>query len=354
MPRLIKKISSKAGLPPGSLVHIGKRKVEETRITIMDYDEEKFQEKEAKTIEECFPFKDKPTVTWVNIDGVHDVDIVEKIGKHFGIHPLALEDIVNTGQRPKMEDFEDYIFLVVKMLTYDQNEGEMNAEQVSILLGPNYVISFQERQGDVFDPIRDRIRNSKGRIRKAGADYLAYCLMDAIVDGYYLVLENLGERIESLEDEVIENPTSETLQIINKLKRKMIVLRRSVWPLREVIGTLERGGSSLIHETTAAYLRDVYDHTIQVADTIDSYRDMISGTRDTYLSSLSNRMNEVMKVLTIIATIFIPMTFIAGIYGMNFEWIPELSWRYSYFAVWGVMAAVAVTMIAYFRKKTWL
>ncbi len=354
MPRPTKRMSHKAGLPPGSLVHIGKRKVEKTRIAIMDYDEEQFQEKEAKTIEECFPFKDKPTVTWVNIDGVHDVDLIEKIGRHFGIHPLVLEDIVNTGQRPKMEDFEDYIFLVVKMLTYDQKDNEMNAEQVSLLLGPNYVISFQERQGDVFDQIRDRIRNSKGRIRKAGSDYLAYALLDAIVDGYFIILENLGERIETLEDQVIENPTSKTLQVINGLKREMILLRRSVWPLREVIGTLDRGGSALIHETTGTYLRDVYDHTIQVADTIDSYRDMIIGTRDTYLSSLSNRMNEVMKVLTIIATIFIPVTFIAGIYGMNFEFMPELGWRWSYFVVWGVMAAVAAVMISYFKKKDWL
>jgi len=354
MPGPTRRMSHKAGLPPGSLVHIGKRRVEKTRITIMDYDEGKFQEKEAKTIEECFPFKDKPSVTWVNIDGIHDMDIVEKIGKHFGIHPLVLEDIVNTGQRPKVEDFEDYIFLVVKMLTFDQNQSEMNAEQVSLLLGSNFVISFQERQGDVFDSIRDRIRNSKGRIRKAGADYLAYALLDAIVDGYFIVLENFGERIETLEDSVIENPTSKTLQVINGLKREMIVLRRSVWPLREVIGALERGGSALIHKATGTYLRDVYDHTIQVADTIDSYRDMIIGTRDTYLSSLSNRMNEVMKVLTIIATIFIPMTFIAGIYGMNFQFMPELGWRWSYFVVWGVMIAVAGVMIAYFKKKEWL
>jgi len=354
MPRLIKKLSSKAGLPPGSLVHIGKRKVEKTRITLIDYDEGQFQEKEVKTIEECFPFKETPSITWVNIDGVHDVDIIEKIGKHFGIHPLVLEDIVNTGQRPKMEDFENYIFIVLKMMIYDETAKEINAEQISLILGPNFVISFQERKGDLFDPIRDRIRNSKGRVRKAGPDYLAYTLLDAIVDGYYLILEGLGEKIESLEDEVIDNPSSETLQIINDLKRETIFLRKSVWPLRELIAGLERSGSSLIHESTGTYLRDVYDHTIQVVDTIESYRDMISGTRDTYLSSLSNRMNEVMKVLTIIATIFIPITFIAGIYGMNFEWIPELGWRWSYFVVWGVIVAVAIAMIAYFRRKTWL
>ena len=356
MTRTTKRMSHKAGLPPGSLVHIGKRKVEKTRITIIDYDEKQFQEKETETIEECFPFKDKPTVTWVNIDGIHDTEIVEKIGQHFGIHPLVLEDILNTGQRPKVEDFEDYLFFVVKMLSCEEEgrKGTTSSEQVSILVGPHWVISFQELQGDVFEAIRDRIRNDKGRVRKAGPDYLAYALIDAIVDGYFIVLESLGDRIETLENEVIENPSSGTLQEINKLKREMITLRRSVWPLREVIASLERGGSSLIQKATMAYLRDLYDHTVQVADTIETYRDMVSGTRDTYLSSVSNRMNEVMKVLTIIATIFIPVTFIAGIYGMNFQFMPELAWRGSYFVVWGVMLAVAGVMIAYFKKKDWL
>jgi magnesium transporter len=354
MPGSTKRMSHAAGLPPGSLVHIGKKRDEKIRITIIDYDEDQFQEKEAKTVEDCFPFKDKPTVTWVNIDGIHDVDIIAKVGQHFGIHPLVLEDIVNTGQRPKIEDFQSYLFSVVKMLTYDENERSIDSEQVSIVVGPHFVISFQERQGDVFEAIRDRIRNSRGRIRSAGSDYLAYSLIDAIVDGYFIILENLGDRIEVLEDEVIENPGSETLQAINKMKREMITLRRSVWPLREVIGSLERGGSSLIQQTTMTYLRDLYDHTVQVADTIETYRDMVSGTRDTYLSSLSNRMNEIMKVLTIIATIFIPVTFIAGIYGMNFAFMPELSWRWSYFIVWGVMLGVGGTMIAYFRKKGWL
>jgi magnesium transporter len=356
MPGPTKRMSHKAGLPPGSLVHIGRRKVEQTRITIIDYDEKRVQEKEAKTVEECFPFKDQPTVTWVNIDGIHDMDIIEKVGKHFGIHPLVLEDIVNTGQRPKVEDFENYLFFVVKMLTYEENDkkGSINSEQVSILVGPHFVISFQERQGDVFEAIRDRLRNDKGRIRKEGSDYLAYALIDAIVDGYFIVLENLGDRIEGLEDAVIEDPSSQTLQKINGLKREMITLRRSVWPLREVIGSLERGGSSLIQPTTMTYLRDLYDHTVQVADTIETYRDMVAGTRDTYLSSVSNRMNEIMKVLTIIATIFIPVTFIAGVYGMNFKFMPELAWRGSYFVVLGVMAAVALVMIAYFKKKDWL
>lgn len=354
MPRFIKKVSKKAGLSPGALVHIGKKKVEKTRIRIIDYDESQLEEKEAKTIEECFPFKDKPTVTWINIDGLHEVEIIEKIGKYYDVHPLVLEDIVNTGQRPKMEDLESYVFVVLKMLYYDDKEKEVSAEQFSFILGPNFVISFQERVGDVFNPIRERIRNAKGRIRKMGADYLAYALMDAVVDNYFAILERLGEEIESIEEELVHNPTPETLQIIHNLKREMIFLRKSVWPLREVISGLERGESTLIGNSTGIYFRDVYDHTIQVIDTIETFRDMVSGMLDIYLSSVSNRMNEVMKVLTIFAAIFIPLTFIAGLYGMNFEFMPELKWHWGYFVVLTIMAVVGISMLIYFRKKRWL
>lgn len=354
MARLIKKISKKAGLPPGTLVHIGEKKTEKVRITIIDYDETQFQEKEAKTIEECFPFKDKPTVTWINVDGIHQVEIIEKIGKHFDLHPLLLEDIVNTGQRPKMEDFEDYIFAVLKMLYYNEKDNGVNAEQVSIIIGSNFVISFQEREGDVFNPIRERIRNGKGRIRKMGTDYLAYSLMDAIIDNYFIILEKIGEKIEDIEEELVTNPTSETLQEIHNLKGEMIFLRKSVWPLRELVSGLERGESPLIKESTGIYLRNIYDHTIQVIDTIETFRDMLSGILDIYLSSISNKMNEVMKVLTIIATIFIPLTFIAGIYGMNFQYMPELGWRWSYFGVLSVMVIMGIGMVNYFRIKKWL
>jgi magnesium transporter len=355
MPRFIKKASKKVGLPPGTLIHVGEKRAEQVRISIIDYDETQFQEKEAKTVEECFPFKDKPTVTWINIDGLHDVEIIEKIGKHFGLHSLLLEDILHTEQRPKMEDFEDYLFIVLKMLYYDQEEHEIiQAEQVSLILGANFVLSFQEREGDVFNVIRDRIRTGKGRIRKAGADYLAYSLVDAIVDNYFIILERLGEKIESIEEELVTNPTPETLQTIHHLKREMIFLRKSVWPLREVINVLERGESALIQESTGIYLRDLYDHTIQVIDSIETFRDMVSGMLDIYLSSISNKMNEVMKVLTIIATVFIPLTFIAGIYGMNFEYMPELGWRWGYPVVWLVIVAVIITMVFYFRKKKWI
>jgi magnesium transporter len=354
MPRLIERTSKKAGLPPGTLVHIGEKKMDKARITVIDYDEAQFQEIEASTAEDCFPFKDKPTVTWINIEGIHQVELLEGIGGRFGLHPLVLEDILNTGQRPKVEDFGDYIYIVLKMLYTEEENGEIAEEQLSIILGPTFVISFQEGGGDVFDPIRERIRNGIGRVRKAGADYLAYSLLDSIVDNYFIVLEKLGERIEFLEEELVADPTTETLHIIHALKRDMIFLRKSVWPLREIISVLERGESALIQESTLIYLRDVYDHTIQVIDTVETFRDMVSGMLDIYLSSVSNRMNEVMKVLTIIATIFIPLTLIAGIYGMNFQYMPELGWRWGYPMVWLVMLVVGALMLVYFRRKRWL
>ena len=354
MPKSLRRKSKKAGLPPGTLIHVGEPKTERVKITVIDYDEANLQEKEIAKVDECYPFKEKPTVTWINIDGIHDVDVISKIGKNYGIHPLMLEDIVNTEQRPKIEDFEDYLFLVVKMLSFDEKQREINIEQVSLVIGPNYVLSFQEREGDVFDPVRDRIRRSKGRIRKKGADYLAYALLDAIVDGYFLILERIGDRIEELEENLISRPDVRMLQAIHYLKREMIFLRRSVWPLREVISGMSRKESSLIKESTEIFLRDVYDHTIQVIDTIETYRDMVSGMLDTYLSSISNRMNEVMKVLTIFAAIFIPLTFVAGIYGMNFAYMPELGWKWGYFAVLAIMATICISMLIYFRSKKWL
>ncbi len=350
----ITKRSRKAGLPPGTLVHIGEKKVEKAKISLIDYDETQFQERQVKTIEECFPFKDTSTVTWINIDGIHEVDIIAKLGTHFGLHPLLLEDILNTEQRPKMEDYGDYIFVVLKMLYRGEGRNEIEAEQFSLILGSNFVISFQESEGDIFDPVRDRIRKNKGRIRKAGADYLTYALLDAIVDNYFIILENIGENIEDTEQRLAANPTPETLQLIYALKKEMIFLRKSIWPLREVVSGLERCESSLIDESTGAYLRDVYDHTIQVIDTVESFRDMVSGMLDIYLSSISNKMNEVMKVLTIFASIFIPLTFIAGVYGMNFAFMPELTWRWGYPAILVVMTLAGISMLVYFRRKRWL
>jgi magnesium transporter len=348
------KRAEKTGLPPGTPIFVGDKKTESAKITILGYDETQFQEREIKEIDEYFPFKETPTVTWINVDGVHDAGLIQKLGETFDLHPLIIEDIVNTQQRPKMQEFENYIYIVLKMLYFDDRKNETQVEQVSVVFGENFVISFQEREGDIFETIRERIRKGKSRIRKMGADYLAYALIDAVVDHYFIILEKDGEKIEELEDKVVSDPNPETLQDIHRLKREMIFLRRSVWPLRELVNFLERGESPLIHKTTRIYLRDVYDHTIQVIDTLETYRDMLSGMHDTYLSSISNRMNEVMKVLTIIATIFIPLTFIAGVYGMNFEFMPELKWRWAYFGVWGVIFVVAIAMVLYFKRRKWL
>ncbi len=324
------------------------------KITCIDYYGDYFQEKHVETIEEVFQFSDTSTATWINLDGIHQLDIIEKLGKHFKIHPLVLEDVVNTGQRPKMEDFGDYLFIVLKMLHYDEEKNETRTEQVSLILSSKFVLSFQENEGDVFDPIRERIRSDRGRIRKMGADYLAYSLIDAIVDNYFMVLEKIGEKIEDIEDDLVKNPTPEVLHMIHSLKRELIFLRKSVWPLREVISRLERWESPLIDKSIDIYLRDVYDHTIQVIDALETFRDMLSGMLDIYLSSVSNRMNEVMKVLTIIATIFIPLTLIAGIYGMNFKYMPELESPWGYPMVYMIMLAIGAVMMIYFRRKKWL
>ena len=344
----------KAGLPPGTLLHIGEVKAGETKIRIIDYDAKEYRETEAKAIDDCFSYIDKDTVTWVNIDGLHEPRVIETLGNRLGVHPLVLEDVLHTGQRPKMEDFEGYLFVVLKMLQYDEKLNETIGEQISLIVGPNYVISFQEREGDIFNPIRDRIKNGKGRIRRAGADYLAYALLDTIVDHYFVILEALGEEIESLEEELVAHPTPGTLHTIHRLKGEMIFLRKSVWPLREVVNGLERGDSPLIAESTTIYLRDVYDHTIQVIETIETFRESVTGMLDIYLSSISNRMNEVMKVLTIIATIFIPLTFLAGIYGMNFEHMPELGWTSAYPLLLIAMATIGIIMVIYFKHRRWI
>ena len=354
MPKLVKKRSTKSGLPPGTLIHIGERKTEEIKITIMNYDEIQFQEKEAKTFEECFAYKGMPTVTWINIDGIHQVETLEKLGECFELHALTLEDVLNTEQRPKIEDFSDYMYIVLKMFSYDEKNNEIIIEQVSLILGSNFVVSFQENVGDVFNPVRERIRSGKGKLRKMGADYLVYTLLDAIVDNYFIILEKIGEQIEFIEERLVTDPASETLSIIHKLKRDILFLRKAVWPLREVISGMERGESSLIKGSTKIYLRDVYDHNIQIIDTIETLREMLSGMLDIYLTSISNRLNAVMKVLTIIATIFMPLTFLAGIYGMNFKYMPELEWKWGYPLILLVMFSIGISMLFYFKRKKWL
>jgi magnesium transporter len=350
----LKRRSQKAGLPPGTLVHIGEKRTDKVRIRLITYTENEFQESEGVLRPDPWPPKDPKTVIWLDIGGIHQLDVIEAVGKAYDLHPLLLEDVVNTEQRPKLDDYGTYLFLVLKML-YPQEGGKLiNAEQVSLVAGQNFVLSFQENGGDVFGPTRERLRTGKGRIRTLGADYLLYSLVDAIVDNYFTVLELLGERIERLEDEVVSNCRRETLHSIHAAKRELLSLRRSVWPLREVISGLARGESTLIQPGTRMYLRDVYDHTIQVIDTIETFRDMTASMLDIYLSSISNQMTAVMKVLTIITTIFMPLSFIAGIYGMNFEHMPELNWRWGYPFALGVMLALGLGMVWFFRRQKWL
>jgi magnesium transporter len=354
MAKLSKERSVKSGLPPGTLVHIGEKSDREIKISVLDYNEAGCEEKEIKAVKECFYYTDTSIVSWIDVEGLHEIEIIQQVGSCQGLHPLVMEDIVNTDQRPKLEDFGEYLYIVLKMLRVAAKE-EIVTEQVSLILGDNFVISFQEgMQGDVFGPIRERLKSGKGRIRGLGADYLAYSLMDAIVDNYFVVLEEVGERIEALEDAVLNNPRPETARQVHQLKRDMILLRKSVWPLREVISALQRRESKLVSEQVVVYLRDLYDHTIQVIDTIEASRDMLAGMLDIYLSSISNRMNEVIKFLTIIGTIFIPLTFIAGVYGMNFQNMPELHWRWGYYGSLALMLAVALSLLGYFRRKRWL
>jgi magnesium transporter len=352
---LIKRRAKKVGFSPGALVPASEKKIAKTKIILMNYDEMHFEEREIKTLDESVPFVNQTTVTWVNVEGLHEAGVLEKLGECFGLHPLAVEDILNLDERPKMEDFGGHILIVLKIpYHYNNKSNEIETGQISLVLGPNFVISLQERAGDVFRPIREQIRNDKGRLRRSGADFLAYALVDSIVDTYFTVLEQIGESMESLEDEVVTDPVPETLQIIHDLKREMILLRKSVRPFREIVGRLERGELPLVQDSTKIFLSDVYDHTIEVIDTVETFRDMLSSMLDIYLSSVSNKTNEVMKVLTIIATIFIPLALIPGIYGMNFKYMPELGWRWGYPMVWLVMIGIGALMLIYFRRKKWL
>jgi len=348
----LRRLSKKAGLAPGTLVFTGAEKTDKVTIRVLDYDEEDFKEIQVENIEDIMPLKETNTVTWVDIRGLQDISVIEKLGQIFSIHPLVLEDVVHPIQRPKMEEFDTYIFFVLRMFYFD-NENIVE-EQISIILGENYVITFQERPGDVFDPIRERIRSGTFRIRKSKSDYLLYSLIDAIVDNYFIILEKIGDTTEDIEDDLLANPSQDTLLEIQGLKRKIITLRRAIWPLREVMNGLDRTESDLVIQATKIYVRDVYDHTIQVIDTIENYREILSSMLDIYLSSLSNSMNLVMKTLTIIATIFMPLTFVAGIYGMNFVYMPELKWKFGYLFVWVIISIISLIMYAYFKRKKWL
>ena len=339
----------KNGLPSKVASSGSSHKNQEVLMDHIQYNSKMFN---RKNLAENEIVNKKGFLDWINVSGLTDASKIKKIGDIFDLHHLVLDDIVSVKQRPKIEEYDSYLFCILKMIYYKKQKLKM--EQISIVLGKDYVISFQENEGDVFDDIRDRIKNEKNKIRKNGADYFMYSLMDSIIDNYFLVLETIGEKIEKIEDVLLIRPTPDTLSQIHSLKRSLIYLRKSVWPLREVINKILRDENKLIKKETKVYYRDLYDHTIQVIDTIESYRDMAAGMLDIYLSSLSNKMNEVMKVLTIIATIFIPLTFLAGVYGMNFKYMPELNNQYSYPVIWGIMILVAVIMVYYFRRKKWI
>ncbi|MFD0990953.1 magnesium/cobalt transporter CorA [Mariniflexile jejuense] len=350
----IKKHNKKLGKPPGSVIYTGNKSSKKLFIEAFDYNVERCNEKELTTIEEAFNFKGSDSVTWININGLNHVEEIEKLGNHFNLHPLVLEDIVSISQRPKIDEHEDYLFVVVKML-YHANDESIVAEQVSFVLGKGYVLSFQESEGDVFDAVRERIRQGKGRARSMQADYLLYILMDAIVDHYFTIIETLGEKIEDYEDAIFSGHVGKTInKDIQDLKREILRVRRAIFPLREVINRIEKHESPLILKKTKTFYRDIYDHLIQVSENIDIYREMIWSLMDMYMTTISNKMNEVMKVLTIMASIFIPLTFIAGIYGMNFDYIPELHYKNGYYILWCVMIAMFLGMLYYFKRKKWL
>jgi len=353
MAMLTKKRSQKVGLPAGSLVHIGDKKTEKTTIKTIVYNQEDFKEIDLEHLEAHIVSLNKDSVTWINVNGIHDKDVIENIGKLFSLHPLLLEDIMNTDQRPKMDEQETYLFITMKMLSSEGLPNLIKDEQVSLVFGHGYLISFQESEMDAFSTIREMIKNGRGRLQRMGSDYLAYSLMDIVIDNYFIVMEKLGEEIEVLENELVKNPKQGTLRSIHRLRTEMIFVRKSTWPLREVIGDLERRGSILVNETTNIYLRDIYDHIIHVIDTTETFRDIIAGMIDIYLSSVSNKMNEVMKVLTIIATIFIPLTWIVGIYGMNFDYMPELKAKFGYPVVMFIMVVIGLLMLLYFKRKKW-
>lgn len=345
--------SEKSGLPPGSLVHVGKTH-DHASISVINYNGSHIEERTVASIEECLRYQNTDTITWVVINGLKDVSIIDAIGKHFNIHALVLEDILNTHQRPKLEEFSDYLYIVMKAVTLDDLTYSVSYEQISLLLLPNFVFTFREKPDTLFQPVIDRLAIPTSHVRRFGADYLTYVLIDAIVDEYFTMQDSFDELIETVEDELLANPSTQTLFTIQKIRRELIFLRRTIAPLRELLKSLYRSESVLLDERTQRYFGDVYDHAIRISESVESYRDLIASMLDIYLSSISNKMNETMKVLTVFASIFIPLTFIAGVYGMNFEYMPELKWRWGYPALWSVFVGVSVFLLTYFKRKKWL
>ena len=351
MPELFHDQSSKTGLSPGALVHVGDRITDRVSITILNYTEDRLTLLENVDPKETFAYRDGGGMTWIQVRGLHQPEILEAVGTHYGLHPLVMEDILNTGQRPKTEAYDSCLFTVLK--SFRNNEKAVWGEQISIVLGANFVISFQESDEDLFEPVVRRLKNKLGRIRHLKSDYLAYTLMDTVIDHYFEVIDFMADEIEQIEENLMERPDAEILEAIYQLKREILYLRKNIFPLRDVTLRLEKGDSPLIRESSRFYLRDLYDHIIQITDTIETFRETATSLLELYHTSVSNRMNEVMKVLTIISTLFIPLSFLAGVYGMNFKYMPELEFRWSYAVFWCVIVAAATGMILFFRRKKW-
>jgi magnesium transporter len=354
MPDSLRNISEKTGLPPGSLVHVGHVLETESRISVIDYSKDNVEQRVVQSIDEIAQYKDSDTVTWIIIEGLTNVEIVESIGNAFNIHSLVLEDILNTHQRPKFEEYDGYLYIVLKSILPKEATFSVNYEQISILLLKNCVFTFKEKTDDVLLPVIQRIKSSEGRFRSLGTDYLTHAILDTIVDQNFALIDSLDRTVDSIEAELLTSPTSDTLNTIQGIKREIINIRRYVSPLRELLASLLRSESEIIQEKTHIYFRDVLDHTLRATEAIDSYRDILSGLLDIYISSVSNKMNEVMKVLTVFASIFIPLTFIAGIYGMNFEYMPELKWKWAYPTLWLAFITIPAVLLVYFKKKKWL
>lgn len=351
----VRKRAKKAGQPPGTAIYTGTKKNKMPVITVTIYSSHDFHESVSYELEDCLPTQKEPGITWINVEGLHNVKIIEQLAGRFNLHPLTVEDILNVEQRPKIEEFENYTFITIKMLIWKEQNASFSIKQLSIVLGEDFVLSFQELDTTLFDQIRVRLSGDPHqRLREQGGDYLTYRLIDAVVDDYFLVLEALGDQIEKTEERIISSPTQQNARIVYRLKRQMLMLRRAIWPMREAVSHLMHSDSKFITKFTTLYLRDLYDHTVQAIDSIEIFRDILSNMIDMYLSSLTNRMNEIMKTLTIITTIFIPITSIASIYGMNFEYMPELKSRYGFSIVIIIMFVIAFGMLIYFRRKKWI
>jgi magnesium transporter len=355
MPKSTPSRADKIGQAPGMLLHIGDKKTEEVHLTIYDFNKDNhFIEKKDAAFEDLHMGKTPDTTTWVNVSGLHDTELIGEIGRFFNLHPLLIEDILNTDQRPRMEPYDDFIYIVLKMLHWHEAETAVEIEQVSLLVSNNFVLTFEEGEDNIFDPLRQRLKNEKSRLRTCGSDYLAYAILDTIIDNYFIVLEKVSEQLEILEEEVITSPTPRTLDVIHNLKRELLYIRKVVWPLREAVGSITHGDIPPFDQNSVIYLRDVYEHVIQIIDSVETYRGLVAGMLDIYLSSISNKMNEIMKVLTVIATIFIPITFVTSLYGMNFTHMPELDEPLGYPMVWLIILTTSAGLLLYFKRRNWL